>query len=138
MTEWLEFHDSTLEAVRASDAHVELLLDAYIHRWERVNDEWKGTGWMRRVRIAMTRPAAVPAVPFLPVEISDGDLQLDAVPRHVMVRFPFEASGAVRLWLQLITSDVVECTGSAVRIEGMEPARYLEDLPADMRPQGLD
>jgi hypothetical protein len=137
MSEWLEFHDSILTAIRPGETHVELLLDAYIHRWERVNDDWRGTGCCQRVRITMTRPVAVPAAPLLPVAIADGGVQLDAITADV-VRLPFDATGAVRVWLQLITADVLELSGGAVRLEGAEPARYVEDLPAEMRPKQFD
>lgn len=138
MTEWLEFHDSTLTAVLGSDTHVELLLDAYIHRWEHFPGGWKGTGWGQRVRIVVSRPTAVPAAPLLPLAVSDGRLQLDTVTYDNVVRLPFHASGTIRLWLRLITADVVEVTGSAVHIEGTEPARYIEDLPPYWRLPGGD
>ena len=108
MTDWLEFHDSTLTGFDARETHVELLLDAYIHRWERLDD---------------------------PVPISDGWLQLHSTaPSHV-VRLPLQVSGAIRIRLELTTADVVELTGSAVRIETMaRDARYIEKLPAELRP----
>ena len=43
MTDWLEFHDSTLTGVVTRDTQVELLLEAYIHRWERLDDTWSGS-----------------------------------------------------------------------------------------------
>ena len=39
VTDRLEFHDSTLTEVNVTETHSELLLDAYIHRWQKVNDE---------------------------------------------------------------------------------------------------
>jgi hypothetical protein len=137
VTEWLEFHDSALTAVSTRATHVEILLDAYIHRWERLHNVWKGTGWSRSVRILVSSPAAGPATPPLPVDISDGRLEFGAVTSDGIVGFPFQASGVVRLWLQLVTADIVEVTGSAVRIEGTGPGRYIEDLPRDWRPPGV-
>lgn len=138
MTEWLEFHDSTLTAVLGSEAHVEVLLDAYIHRWEHSPGGWKGTGWGQRVRIVVSRPTVLPATPLLPLDISDGRLQHDTVTYDNVVRLPFRAAGTIRLWLQLSTADVVEVTGSAVHIDGTEPARFIEDLPPDWRLAGGD
>jgi hypothetical protein len=72
---------------------------------------------------------------MLPVEISDGWVRLGAVAYNNLVRLPLQASGGIRIWLQLNTADVVQLTGSAVRIETIEEARYVEELPADLRPQ---
>ena len=112
MTDWLEFHDSTLARLDVA-GHVELLLDAYIHRWERVNDGWKGTGWMQSVRIVVSNAVGLSAVPLLPVGISDGRLQLGRLAPKDIVRLPLQASGQIRIWLQLTTADVVELTGNA-------------------------
>jgi hypothetical protein len=136
VTDWLEFHDSTLTGFDAGEAHVELLLDAYIHRWETLNEGWRGTGWMQNVRIVVSNAIVLSAVPLLPVEISDGRLQLGAVAPNDLV-LPLQASGAIRIWLQLTTADVVEVTGNAVRIEVTADARYIEELPADLRPKDL-
>ena len=51
-----------------------------------------------------------------------------------MVRVPLQVSGRIGIWLQLTTADVVDLTGSAVRIEATAEARFIEELPADMRP----
>ena len=138
MTDWLEFHDSILTGFDARETRVELLLDAYIHRWERLNDEWRGTGWMQSVRIVVSNALGLSAVPPLPVEVSDGRLQLGAAAPNDIVRLPLQASGGIRLWLQLITADVGELTGNAVIIETTADARYIEELSADLRPQGTD
>jgi hypothetical protein len=115
-----------------SDTRVELLLDGYIHRWARLHDGWKGTGSSQRVRIVVSGPAAVPAAPRLPVDIAVGRLQLDAGTSDAIVGLPFQASGSIRLWLQLITADVFDVTGSSVRIDATARARYIEDLPPDL------
>jgi hypothetical protein len=135
--DWLEFHDSILTAFDARAKHVELLLDAYIHRWERLNDGWRGTGWMQSVRIVMSNAITVPAVPPLPVDISDGGLQLDTGAPDTVVRLPLQASGEIRIWLQLSTADAVEVTGSTVRIEATAAPRCIEELPADLQPHDL-
>ena len=138
MTDWLEFHDSTLTGLDAREPNVELLLDAYIPRWERLNDGWRGTGWMQSVRIVVSNATGLSALPRLPVKISDGRLQLGTVALNNVVRLPLQASCVVRIWLQLATADVVELTGSAVCLEATADARYIEELPAELRPQDPD
>ena len=41
---WLEFHDSTLAAVNYTATDIEVVLDAYVHRWETKGDSWLGSG----------------------------------------------------------------------------------------------
>ena len=136
VADWLEFHDSTLTGFDARETQVELLLDAYIHRWERLEDGWRGTGWMQNVRIVVSNATGLSAVPLLPVEISVGRLQLDTADPNDVVRLPQQASGVIRIWLELTTADVVELTGSAVLIEATADARYIEELATDLRPEG--
>ena len=138
MTEWLEFHDSILTGVDARETRVELLLDAYIHRWEKHDEQWRGTGWMQGVRIVVSNVVGPLAMPVLPAEIAVGWLRRGAVAHNDLVRLPLEASAVISISLQLNTDDVVEFTGSAVRIEATTDARYVEELPADMRPQDPD
>jgi hypothetical protein len=48
---------------------------------------------------------------------------------------PLQASGMIRLWLQQqATTDVIDLTGTAVRIETTAEAPYIEELSADLRP----
>lgn len=108
MPDWLEFHDSTLTHVAATETHVEIVLDAHVQRWQTVDAAWRGTGWLQEVRIVVSGVSARPAVPPLPTEVWDGNLTVGAEALG-LVAVPFRASDA----------------------------RYLEDLPADAQPDGL-
>jgi hypothetical protein len=132
---WLEFHDSTLSAVNQTAEDVEVGLDAYVHRWDALSDSWKGTGWMQPVRVLISEVGGRSVVPILPVEISDGHLAVATIIHDHLVRLPFNASGGVRLWLQLTNGDVVDFNGRAVQIDAVGEARFVEDLPADLRPR---
>jgi hypothetical protein len=135
VTDWLEFHDSKRTRFDSREADVELLLDAYVHRWESLNDGWRGTGWMQGVRIVVRNAKVLWAIPVLPLAISDGSLQMGALAPNAVVRLPLQASGAISIRLQLTTADVVEVTGSSIRIEAAAAARYVEELPTDLRPR---
>jgi len=89
---------------------------------------------MQHVRIVVSRAIGRTAVPVLPVVISDGRLQLGPAVPDEFGPLPLQAPGVVRRWLQLTTADVIDLTGSAVRIEATAEARYVEELPADWRP----
>src|SRR5262252_7623035 len=63
---WIEFHNSTLTALNESASAREVVLDAYVRRWDMVGDRWHGTGWQQLVRIRIenvTDPSVVPAMP---------------------------------------------------------------------------
>src|SRR5882672_7247207 len=63
---WIEFHDSTLTGIKQSAGAREILLDAYVHRWEWLGDQWRGTGWEQPVRMRMENAVGPSAAPELP------------------------------------------------------------------------
>jgi hypothetical protein len=134
LTTWLEFHDSTLATVNYTANDVEVVLDAYVHRWETLGASWTGTGWMRPVRILISDVGGGPIARVLPIDISDGRLRVGTITHDNLVRLPFNASDAISLWLQLTNADVVEFIGHAVHIDAVGEARFVEDLPDDLRP----
>jgi len=131
---WIEFHDSHLVGVAFGDAGVELSLDAYVHAWDVIEDQRRGTGWMQPVKIKAidARASAVPDV--LPVDISDGQMIVGTVPYRNLVPLPFSASESMHLRLEFVTGDFLDLTGSAVNVVASGSARYVEDLPADFWP----
>jgi hypothetical protein len=133
LTTWLEFHDSTIAAVNHTSRNVEIVLNAYVHRWDAEGDSWTGTGWMQPVRILIGDVDGSIA-PVLPIGISDGRLAVGTITHDGLVRLPLKTSDATRLWLQLTNADVVEFIGRAVQIDVFGEARFVEDLPADLRP----
>ena len=91
--------------------------------------------WMQPVRVLISEVGGRSVVTILPVDISDGHLAVATIIHDDLVRLPFNASGGVRLWLQLTNADVVEFSGRAVQIDVVGEARFVEDLPADLRPR---
>ncbi len=134
MPNWIEFHDSTLTGINAVGQACELVLDAYVHSWEARGDEWTGTGLMQVVHIIVGNafgPLASELV--LPALISAGRMRAGGVT-HDLVPLPFEASSDVDLSLQVDTIGTVTINGHGVRIEAVGEGRYVEDLPAEWRP----
>jgi hypothetical protein len=134
LTTWIEFHDSTLVGVNHTTNDVEVILDAYVHRWDILGDAWTGTGWVQPVRILISDVGGRSIAPVLPVDISYGRLRVGTISYDNMVRLPFNASDAIGLRLQLTNADVVEFIGRGVHIDAVGDARFVEDLPADLRP----
>jgi hypothetical protein len=134
LTAWLEFHDSTLTAVNDTTKDVEVVLDAYVHRWDTVGGSSKGTGWMQPFRILICDVSGRSVAPVLPIDIADGRLSVGTITHDNLVRLPLKASDAIRLLLQLTNGDVVEFVGRSVQVEAVGEARFVEDLPSDLRP----
>ncbi len=72
--------------------------------------------------------------PVIPVGISNGRLAVGTITYDGLILFPLKASDAVSLRLQLTNADVVEFIGRGVQIDVVGEARFVEDLPADLRP----
>jgi hypothetical protein len=129
---WLELHDSTVNAVKRDPSGVIVELDAYVHRWDRMAEVWKGTGWMRQVLMRFGS-VHVPAIES-PTEISDGWLQVSDVRHDNLIRLSLESTAPARLWLQLTNGNEFAITGQGVQLIAAGEATYVEDLPADLRP----
>jgi hypothetical protein len=131
---WIELHDSEVLQVQRSDVGVALLLDAYVHRWEKGKEGWQGTGWTQPVRCTIGYVAKSWKPPVLPARISNGHLHApDSEPGNI-IPLPFSYDGPVVLTLIFDTGAEFQLEGDAVRLESIGPAQYVEDLPEDMRP----
>lgn len=130
---WIEFHDSELISAARSDLEVSILLDAYVHRWED-GEPSRGTGWMQQVRLVVG--SAVGSLPTFagPAIIADGQIRIGPALHDNLVPMPIQSDEPVSLKLQLVTGEILEVSGQAVRSESIGEARYLEDLPTDFSP----
>jgi hypothetical protein len=128
----IEFHDSQLLAVNVRDAVVELRLAAYVHAWDSGREIRRGTGWIQPVSITLTGAHASAVKEPLPVDISGGDLTIGAQDLDSLVPLPFAAAERAVLRLELTTGQTFEAAGITVEVKATGPARYIEDLPADL------
>ncbi len=131
---WLEFHDSTLRSITQTDVSVHIVLDGYVHRWEVNDGTWRGTGWEQSVRIIIRNVDGRLAAPTLPVEIADGWLSVGEAVYDNLVRIPVTASEPINLRLEFDGQETLDVAGGGVRIEPVGEPRFIEDLPADLRP----
>ena len=133
MPAWVEFHDSTLESASLGFDGVTLLFDAYVHRWERIDGRWVGTGWSQPVSISIGGPA-VGRDMVGPVEVDEGCLTIDESTDGGLVPLPLLRRGQVTLRVGLCTGERLEFAGRGVRVESQGEATFVEELPEDMRP----
>jgi len=126
----LEFHDSTVTGFATDGADVRISLDGYLLQWELIENEWKGTGWIRPVQIFIAQ-ASSDSAPTLPIHISTGEI----VPNDPgLFPLPFFVSGAVRLRLQLVSGEILNIGGRDLLITVRGDGRFVEDLPDEFRP----
>jgi hypothetical protein len=133
MAQWIEFHDSYLQRATVGTDGAELLLEAYVHQWERHEGCRVGTGWYRPVRLAIGAPAAGCEV-HEELEIYRDRFTVGTKEVNDLIPLPFSDGGLVTLWLQGCDGREAEFSGRGVSIEAIGEARFVENLPDDMRP----
>ncbi len=153
MPEWLEFHDSTLTAVTVVGRDLELTLEGYVHRWVEEDGAWKGEGWARPILIRVVEATVLPTMEGLPLLLDGGWLRTEA-GRVSFPQIPAALTGPVELYLDSgevapsarsdsalprAEGDVFfRVRGSGLTIRPVGEGRFIEQLPADMRPDGLE
>jgi hypothetical protein len=110
MVNSIEFHDSKISSLAHDGEAARVTLDAYVHRWERVHDSWKGTGWDQRVEIVVMGAAKL-TLPDLPAELRGGCVRSGQVMHENMVPLPFTSSGPAAVRFDLVSGDVLEVSG---------------------------
>jgi len=135
---WIEFHDSHLDAIAMSSDGASVHLRAYVHRWERRDGEWVGTGWIQPVTITVRTSPGPVATRETPVDVWVGSIRVDETVHNNLVPLPFEGTGAVRVVMELITGAVIEVAGDQVTLAATGDARFVENVPADLLPPDLN
>jgi hypothetical protein len=126
-----------VDAIAASGESVTIHLTAYVHRWEHRDGSWAGTGWTQPVTIVVRKPTMPIATIETPVDVSDGSVRVNEAVHANLIPLAFEGVGAVRVRMQLVDGAVVEIAGDRVTLAATGDARFVEDLPADLRPPDL-
>jgi hypothetical protein len=132
----VEFHDSTISAIAREGTATRISLDAYVHRWDRVDGTWKGTGWTQPVQILLVE-AANKRLPEPPVDLAGAEVRIGQLAHKDLLPLPFCSSGPATLRLELVTGEVLDLNGRNLIIEPIGEGRYVEDLPDDFRPSDL-
>src|SRR5262245_52595681 len=116
MTQFIEFHDSRLLSAVDAGHETRLELDAYMHRWERRDGAWVGTGWSQPIRVSVAGARRLTAV-GLPRTIGTGVIIIPGVTYENGVPLPFTCENDAQLTLILENGDELSCSGSRLAIE---------------------
>jgi len=129
----VEFHDSRISAIAFEGRSIRISLDAYMHRWDRIDGMWHGTGWTQPVQILL-EDASNAGLPALPVDLSGGEVRAGHLTYQGLAPLPYNSGGPATLRLELVTGEALDFSGSNLAIEPTGEDRYVEDLPDDFRP----
>ena len=69
-----------------------------------------------------------------PARIADGRIAIGQAVHRNLFRMPIQSEGAVSVWIQLATGEIVEISGQSIRSESIGEGRQVEELPADLWP----
>ena len=133
MPSWIEFHDSTLEAVCAEPTGVAIRLRAYVHEWKLVAGRWQGSGWSQPV-VMRVQGAVSGGAPEAPVELGSGWVRVGSTMHDGIIPLPFASTERATVWLQTAMAEVLELGGTGLDIEATGAAKFIEVLPDDMNP----
>ena len=132
----VEFHDSQIFAIACEGNSVRISLNAYVHRWDRVEGRWKGTGWTQCVEILLVD--TFPPEPLeLPAHLLGGKVIVGDVAYKDLLPLPLSSSGPASVRLELGTGNVIAIKGRDLAMLPTSEAHYVEDLPDDFRPSSL-
>jgi hypothetical protein len=116
---------------------VEIGLNAYVHRWQKRRDDWCGAGFSQPVRVLIKSVFNCAVEHEGPADISGGYLKIGAVEHDNGIELPYKSAEPVVLRLELIDSEDIEIAGRGILVEAAGAARYIEDLPPDLRPKDI-
>jgi hypothetical protein len=124
----IELHDSE---VLATDAEG-FILDAYLHRWQRKETTWTGTGWKQSLRVDLRM--ADRAAFAVPLALAGGDWRISQETYENVISYPVPTLGPAHVTLELVQGGTVEFEGELISLRAVGEARFVETLPADFAP----
>lgn len=125
----IEIHDTTLTRVEQHGQAITLSMQAYIHRSDGRPMRDSGTGWSQVVEIEFINATCEGNVSKLPVDLLEGELQIDDRVYPNEIPLPFNANGSVVLRLQLDGVHHLLIRGSRASARLIGDARFVENVP---------
>ncbi len=131
----IELHDSDLSAINFHDNLLVVeLRPAYIHKWELINGKWIGTGCVQNARITIAKAPAPTKHLAVPVQISDGMINIGEIIFDNLVPVPFHKNDPIVMKLQVVSGDAFNVSGESITIELCGESKFVEKLPEEWSP----
>lgn len=130
MNRWLEFHDSDIGGVTNDGADLILhFRPTYVHESAGRAGTDAGIGSVQDVSAIFVDGSILGAMPVLPAEILDGEIQLGEVTHDNGFPFPHSHQGRTELRLTFGTGEKVVIIASGCVWKEAGPARIIEEFP---------
>jgi hypothetical protein len=111
----IEFHDSTVHAVRLEGANAVIEMTVYVHSSAGQPGVDAGTGWYQPAEMVMAEAVLGQNAPAVPLDLDDGMVTVDEGQFESVVPLPFDRAGRVSLVLQGVGGSL-RATGSRLHI----------------------
>ena len=126
-SEFIEFHDSTLGAVRREGTAVVVeLTPAYVHRSAGIPGIDEGSGWSANVHLRIERASIERTDLTVPARIADGTLWIGDKRFENGFALPLEADGSIVLQLILSSGGQLQITGNRTTANTVGEYQFLE------------
>ena len=127
----IEIHDSVLAGVSFSQGEAQLHFSSvYIHQSEGVPGRDAGSGWVQEAILRIRDARVEGAFSEFPVDLSDGQIQMENKLLDNEIPVPLRHKGAFELRLQAMWQEqgVVSFAGSGAELELLGEPRYVEEF----------
>jgi len=127
MNRGIEFHDSTVHAVRTAGGDAVVEMTVYVHSTAGRPGADPGTGWYQRAEMVVAGAVLGQNTPAAPLDLDDGVVTVDERFENV-VPLPFDRNGRVNVVLQGVGGSF-RASGSGLRISLKGSPGQAEDFP---------
>jgi hypothetical protein len=127
----IEIHDSVLAGVSFSQGEAQLHFSSvYIHQSEGVPGRDAGSGWVQEAILRIRDARVEGAFSKFPVDLSDGQIQMENKFLDNEIPVPLRHRGAFELRLQAMPQEhgVISFTGSGADLELLGEPKYVEEF----------
>lgn len=132
----IELHDSDLLSITVADTTLVLSVRAYVHRWQKVDSKWLGTGWSQAAELRILSAALPVSLDSAPDDIYGGELVAGPTRYDNVFPVPLVFSGEVRLTLEVLRAEHLEYSGNGFSAALVGVPRFVEALPQEWQPEG--
>jgi hypothetical protein len=127
----IEIHDSVLASVSFSQGEAQLHFSSvYVHESEGVPGRDPGSGWVQEAILRISDAKVEGAFSEFPVDLSDGQIQMENKFLDNEIPVPLRHRGAFELRLRAMRQEqgVVRFRGSGAELELLGEPEYVEEF----------
>lgn len=134
LNQCIEFHDSVVLAIDATERQLTILMDAYVHQSEGRPGVDPGVGGVQQVRLELCAPTNIGDLPQFPATIVDGLIRSNSTEYSNCIPLPLDLHGEIELEIRCLPDMrsmrvIASCIRSVMvgqfeYVEEFSPARW--------------